>query len=47
MPFGVKFMNIMAKDREDHSNEVSFRGFLLIAKNRSAHTATEKLVKPV
>lgn len=39
----VRLMNVVAKDR----GEVSFTVILLIAKNRSTHTTSEKLVKPV
>lgn len=41
--FSVKLMNIA----EDRAVEVSFTITLLIAKNRSAHTTTQKPVKPV
>lgn len=47
MLFSVRLMHIIAKDREDHTTEVSFTVILLLAKNRSTHTTTEKLVKPV
>ena len=39
-------MHVVAKDREDHTAEGSVR-VILLAKNRSAHTTIEKLVKPV
>lgn len=46
MLFSVKLKN-GAEDREDHTTEVLVTVILLIAKNRSAHTTTQKLVKPV
>ena len=46
MLFSVIRVHDVAQDREDHTAEVSFT-VILLAKNRSAHTTIEKLVKPV
>lgn len=47
MLFSVKLRNV-AKDRDDHNTEV-YRSQLFFSqqKNRSTHTTTQKLVKPV
>lgn len=47
MLLSVRLMNVVAKEREDHSTEVSFTVTLLIAENRSTRATSEKLVKPV
>lgn len=47
MLLSVRLTNVVAKDRGDHATKVSFTVILLIAKNRSTHATSEKLVKPV